>query len=478
MATTLDAADPRIDSLAPEHAEAVRAILAAPDFAARTALLAPLMASIGLAPVERGAAVALRTIVDPARFDASTRLLLVLLAELGLGLDEYPVYSNASWLRAWLGLDAPGALFRIVDDEGTTRTRLEALRARQATAGAIDAYLRAIPAGERVEILARLLRTGQDLRVSNARALLHEALRALDAGAGEWARATIETLSPADRVSRDGLELERALFVALARANVRIEPRWDPLLPISYGSATRWIMEECVAAVPSERRAAAVVARLGRCNAAFEYPLLSALEALELVPDAAIARWVYERRNDHTKPSEIVDRLRAIGATHPDILAVASSTEPPPALVPIEHPLTASALGDTERRQLEIGSERYDGSHRTAGAIFAGEGDEPITHDSIRRFALLRDGAPAYDAWLFMTDAGIVFRARSTDVIAEIVQGGIECADAALRRDLRIAIAVARDLPRAAPETKGPKRRARVSKKKKSAPGAKKRGKR
>jgi hypothetical protein len=469
MATTLDAGDPRIDSLDEGQAAALRRIIAAPDFAARTALLAPLMASIGLAPVAPGASLALRPIVDPARFDASTRTLLVLLAELGLGLHKYPVYSNAGWLREWLGLDPPGALFRVVDDEGTPRTRLEAIRRRQAT-GEIDAYVRAIPTGERVEILAALLRAGQDLRVSNARALLHEALRLLDAGAGEWARAAIERLSPEDRVTRETLELERAVFMALARANVPIEPRWDPLVPISYGTATRWIMEECLGAVSPERRAAAVLARLARCDPGFEYPLLAALEVLELVPDVSIARWVYERRDEHSKPSEIVDRLRGLGATHADILALVSSPEPAPALVPVEQTLDAPALDDVARRQLEIASERYDGGARTAASILAGEGDEAITPASIRRFALLRDGNPAYDAWLYMGDAGVVFRGCSTDAIADIVQGGVECSDAKLRGELRSAIAVARDLPRAAPAT----RRAKVRGSAKNTRGAKK----
>jgi hypothetical protein len=45
-----------------------------------------------------------------------------------------------------------------------------------------------------------------------------------------------------------------------------------------------------------------------------------------------------------------------------------------------------------------------------------------------------------------MGDAGTVFVAGTTEVVAELVQGGLECRDADLRRELRMALAEAKAL--------------------------------
>lgn len=55
-------------------------------------------------------------------------------------------------------------------------------------------------------------------------------------------------------------------------------------------------------------------------------------------------------------------------------------------------------------------------------------------------FRLERSGAPAYDVWMHSGDSGAVFAAGTTDAVAEIVQGGIECADRASKLALRDAI--------------------------------------
>src|SRR5262249_22008822 len=53
----------------------------------------------------------------------------------------------------------------------------------------------------------------------------------------------------------------------------------------------------------------------------------------------------------------------------------------------------------------------------------------------------------AYDAWLYMSDSGTIFRAGTIDRVAEIVQRGLECSDRTLRALIGPAMVEARLLP-------------------------------
>lgn len=47
-----------------------------------------------------------------------------------------------------------------------------------------------------------------------------------------------------------------------------------------------------------------------------------------------------------------------------------------------------------------------------------------------------RKGKAAFDAYLYLTDSGTIFRAGTTKIAAEIIQTGIECGNAKLSEDL------------------------------------------
>ena len=49
-------------------------------------------------------------------------------------------------------------------------------------------------------------------------------------------------------------------------------------------------------------------------------------------------------------------------------------------------------------------------------------------------------GETAYDAWLYRGDSGSIFRAGTTEIVAEIIQVGLECKDPGLRDGLRTAL--------------------------------------
>lgn len=316
------ASDPRITRLQPAHAKLARAVIAADDDEARDALAAPFLEGLGLStlPTQRFIE---RRVGAPGAWDASSRELLALLPELGVDLTHRAVYSVPSWLRRWLGLEPAGALFAMYEGE----TRLEALRSRQEDPSAIESVLSTFAPCERVEVLVDLLDGGQDFRSAPVERALSAALSGLDATAGRWARTQIDTLAATTPIGRRAVPRERAVFLGLVRAGITITPAWDAFVPLSRGTAHAWVMKECLDAIPPERRVGAVIARLERCDVDYDQPLIVGLDALELVPDPAIARWIHARKDQARKPAEITDRLRALGASHPALLAALSEPD-------------------------------------------------------------------------------------------------------------------------------------------------------
>jgi hypothetical protein len=434
MTTTLQQNDPRIDRLDPEDAAALRGVIAATDAASRNARVDPWMTSLGLPPIPAGSVVVSRPILDARELSARAREVLPLLVETEVDLARFPVFSVPSWLRRWLGIDPPGVLFGEIEG-GNERTLIAAIRARPAHE--LPALLATLPIAERVEVLVDLLEGGRDYHAGSASQPLAALVRELDGSAGAWAARAADAPSSFAKNDPRERERERAIFIALARAKVPIEPRWDALVPLSHGAFARWAMEECLMAIPPERRAGAVLARLARARVN-EGPLYMAADALAIVPDASIVRWMLERWDDYGRPAAVLEAIRAAGRDEPSLLELVSAAEKPPALVPRALPVDDDdASTRAQREVLGRGAER----------------DEPMVLEAARRFALDRDGVPAFDVWL-STDSGVVFRAGTAEVIAEIVQGGIETSDATLRRELRNALVAARDL-------RAPKRAAR-----------------
>jgi hypothetical protein len=109
----------------------------------------------------------------------------------------------------------------------------------------------------------------------------------------------------------------------------------------------------------------------------------------------------------------------------------------------------AGGLSDVERAQLHEAGLRYDGADIDAETRLADGGDEESFLGFCTLWRVGEAGDVRYDAWLYMVDSGTVFRAGTTEVVAEIVQFGLECTDPAVRGDLGPAMVEAGLLPRA-----------------------------
>jgi hypothetical protein len=104
-------------------------------------------------------------------------------------------------------------------------------------------------------------------------------------------------------------------------------------------------------------------------------------------------------------------------------------------------------LADVERRQLRAAGQLYDGEDLPVEARLDEGGDEGSFHGSCTVWRILDGDRHAFDAWLYLGDSGTIFRAGTTDKVAEIVQRGLECSDRRLRAELGPAMVAARLLP-------------------------------
>lgn len=97
--------------------------------------------------------------------------------------------------------------------------------------------------------------------------------------------------------------------------------------------------------------------------------------------------------------------------------------------------------------QLVAAGQRYDGLALPVEARLAEDGEHTFFGACERWEVVGDDGAPLYDVWLYEADSGTVFRAGTTEVVAEIIQCGLQCDDPALRGPLGEALDDAGILP-------------------------------
>lgn len=108
-------------------------------------------------------------------------------------------------------------------------------------------------------------------------------------------------------------------------------------------------------------------------------------------------------------------------------------------------------LSPVEREQLRLAGLAYDGEELAPEARLAGDGPDDEEGSFLGYCHLWRvvDGdRHLFDAWFYMVDSGSIYRAGTTERVAEIIQFGLECPDPALRAELGPAMVEARLLPR------------------------------
>ena len=117
-------------------------------------------------------------------------------------------------------------------------------------------------------------------------------------------------------------------------------------------------------------------------------------------------------------------------------------------------------LTPLQQRQLVVAGKLYDGAEHSAAERLSYEGSDAHPdgqRQSFKGFVEIRElvdseGTPAFDAYLYMVDSGTIFRTGTTDVVAEVIQCGVECDDPALEQALEAVLDA--EPPDAVPSTK------------------------
>lgn len=105
-------------------------------------------------------------------------------------------------------------------------------------------------------------------------------------------------------------------------------------------------------------------------------------------------------------------------------------------------------LSASERDQLVAAGKAWDGEARSAEERLEPGGEEgPSFHGFCQLWRVADGERHLYDAWFYMVDSGTIFKAGTTEVVAEIIQFGLECRDPATRTELGMAMVEAKLLP-------------------------------
>lgn len=263
----------------------------------------------------------------------------------------------------------------------------------------------------------------------------------------EWARSYLDSVH-AD-TSKTQLHDLMPPFMALVRAGVPIEPPWDARMPLLVRYA-----REFLRAVPESRREASALASLRLGHPANALKVI--IEILPVLPSAALLALALECiPKSMGSPRKHRRALREAAGTHSKLLALldAADAEAGPPLVltktrarSIASEGSAAIFSELDKEQLLVAGKRYLGGKGAPIEVLLAENPKgPDEERSLRgqlRYHAIADakGKHAYDAWLYQTDSGCIFKAGTSRVAAEVVHFSVTCKDDRLAEALEEAL--------------------------------------
>lgn len=383
-------------------------------------------------------------IPQPDALDEAQLALATALAEhAGLPVPATFAIPPTTWnRRRWLGLEAPSALEREHTFGGDAGPLWQLALARQGDSAAMIDLLRGVPLPDRLEAF-------RDLCVGAYRCRLtadHDVAIALCSdGFGddvaEWAPRLADAVREwrrLDPVERGGhRELTRALrfpaFLALARAGVPIEERWETLLPLALGPWRAWT-HECVEAVAPSRRDAAIEKVLADALDGAEVVELG----LDLIASVHRSPWLVGRvlehaaEHDRKTEGEVLAELRAAveGDAELESLVQARQSE------------RSAPLDLRVRRVIEVATVEDVPPYLRSQMDAIPEAAGWLDPDARLRIVELAEhgSARTFTAYLHHVDEGLVFRRRTTEIVARVCQFHVDAADPALGEGLKAAL--------------------------------------
>ncbi|MQS16662.1 hypothetical protein F7Q99_31865 [Streptomyces kaniharaensis] len=108
---------------------------------------------------------------------------------------------------------------------------------------------------------------------------------------------------------------------------------------------------------------------------------------------------------------------------------------------------SADSLTPVQAEQVALSGTLYDGEDLPAERRLSADGDDEAVLNLCELWDVVADGVPLYEAWFYQVDSGSIFLAGTTEVVAEIIQCGLECSDPERRLELGAAMVRAGLLP-------------------------------
>ncbi|GHJ43074.1 hypothetical protein Cs7R123_04160 [Catellatospora sp. TT07R-123] len=104
-------------------------------------------------------------------------------------------------------------------------------------------------------------------------------------------------------------------------------------------------------------------------------------------------------------------------------------------------------LTEIQREQVRLSGIAYDGDDLPAEVRLGDDTAEEHLFE-LTVWDVELDGVVAYAAWFYNVDSGSMFRADGTEIVAEVIQFGLECKDPELELRLGAGMVRAGLLPR------------------------------
>jgi hypothetical protein len=377
-------------------------------------------------------------------YDDVQRAALMWSALKGLTTYPYACPSTGPTRLRWLGVE-PGVLeTELVDIEHDGVTTREPLWRALQIANRVERQGEVLDALSMEKVLVALEEiygVGGGYRINSTLLFPHGNLRVLRDLKGEgraWAIGWADRMTDEPRWKASAL---RAFVVlALVRAKVPFEPRWDHLFSNFFG-ATKEFLFECARALPDDRRDAMLGPQLPSIHWSTEmidmFPSAALVRALLAGSEASSPRWLW-----------LVEQMRVLGKKHEAVReaveAIVAATPKPIELyvTSILKPKEPSELTALQKEQLLIGVRGYEEAFDIEERLPSDGTAVPLPGDLQIRAIANAEGEALYDSFTYMADAGIIFKAGTTEEVGGLAQGGVilTAKNDALRNALQVAL--------------------------------------
>lgn len=99
-------------------------------------------------------------------------------------------------------------------------------------------------------------------------------------------------------------------------------------------------------------------------------------------------------------------------------------------------------LNPVQAEQVALCGAAYDGEDLPADRRLSSDPEDESGLDFCELWDVVSDRSPVYEAWFYQADSGAIFLAGTTEMVAQIIQCGLECADE--ERELELGTAMVR----------------------------------